>query len=261
MVFNRRGIYPSMKTILATLVVAAAVAPVAAYAAAPSTDATRSAQADCTALKAKMGLTSFSQAYSSFGACVSSYASVEQANITSAQATCTAQQADTNFASEAGHNGKTFDQFYGNGKKGNNAFNNCVSSLVNQSSNTERQGRMNPSRTCNSSRTQMGASTFTSLYKTFGKCVSVTAHAQSQNEQSASASCQAAQTKDATTFGQTYASFGACVSAQSKAASTTQQQATVHAAKLCASQLKASATTFKSTYHTFGACVSKLTHQ
>jgi hypothetical protein len=168
-----------MKTILATLVVAAAVAPVAALAAAPSTDATKSAQADCTALKAKMGLTPFSQAYSSFGACVSSFASVEQANITSAQATCTAQQADANFASA--HNGKTFDQFYGTGKKGNNAFDNCVSAVAHASSKTEQQNRLNPSRTCSTTRTQMTAAVFTKTYATFGKCVSVTAHAQSQN--------------------------------------------------------------------------------
>jgi hypothetical protein len=250
-----RGIYPGMKTILATLVVAAAVAPVAAFAAAPSTDATRSAQADCTALKAKMGLTSFSQAYSSFGACVSAYASVEQANITSAQATCTAQQADTAFAST--HNGQSFAQFYGNGKKGNNAMNNCVSSIAQASSKTEQQNRMNPSRTCNATRTQMTAAVFTKTYTTFGKCVSVTAHAQSQNEQAASASCQAAQTKDAATFATTYASFGACVSAQAKATSTTQQQATVNAAKACAAALKANATTFKAQFKTFGACVSK----
>jgi hypothetical protein len=244
-----------MKTILATLVVAAAVAPVAAFAAAPSTDATRSAQADCTALKAKMGLTPFSQAYSSFGACVSSFASVEQANITSAEATCTAQQADTNFAST--HDGKTFDQFYGAGKKGNNAFDNCVSTIAHASSKTEQQNRLNPSRTCNTTRTQMTAAVFAKTYATFGKCVSVTAHAQSQNEQAASASCQAAQTKDATAFGTTYASFGACVSAQAKAASASQQQATVNAAKQCAASLKANATTFKAQFRTFGACVSK----
>jgi hypothetical protein len=248
-----------MKTILATLVVAAAVAPVAALAAPPSADATKSAQADCTALKAKLGATAFTQAYTSFGACVSKYASVEQQNISSAQATCAAQQADTTFATA--HGGKTFDQFYGTGKKGNNALNNCVSSLVNESSNAERQGRLNPSRTCTSSRTQMGASAFISLYKTLGKCVSATAHAQSQNEQSSSAACQASQTKDATTFAQTYSSFGACVAAQAKAASTALQQATVHAAKQCAAQLKTNAATFNSTYRTFGACVSKLTHQ
>jgi hypothetical protein len=244
-----------MKTILATLVVAAAVAPVAAFAAAPSTDATRSAQADCTALKAKMGLTPFSQAYSSFGACVSSFASVEQANITSAQATCTAQQADANFAST--HNGQTFDQFYGNGKKGNDAFNNCVSTIAHASSKTEQQNRLNPSRTCSTSRTQMGLSTFNLTYHTFGKCVSVVAHAQSQNEQAASASCQAAQTKDAAGFAKTYSSFGACVSASAKATSASQQQATVSAAKACAASLKANATAFKTQFRTFGACVSK----
>jgi len=244
-----------MKTILATLVVAVAVAPVAAFAAAPSTDATRSAQADCTALKAKLGLTSFSQAFSSFGACVSSYASVEQANITSAQATCTAQQTDTNFAST--HNGQSFDQFYGNGKKGNNAFDNCVSTVAQASSKAEQQNRLNPSRTCNSTRTQMTAAVFTKTYATFGKCVSVTAHAQSQNEQAASASCQAAQTEDATGFAKTYSSFGACVSASAKATSTSQQQATVSAAKQCAASLKANAAAFKAQFRTFGACVSK----
>ena len=259
--FGVAGIYPDMKTILATLVVAAAVAPVAAFAAAPSADATKSAQADCTALKAKMGLTPFSQAYSSFGACVSRFASVEQANITSAQASCTAQQADANFASEAGHNGQTFTQFYGNGKKGNNAFNNCVSTLANASSKTEQQNRLNPSRTCNSTRTQMTAAVFTKTYTTFGKCVSVVAHAQSQNEQAAASACQASQTANATAFAQQFTSFGACVSAHANSASTTQQQATISASKQCAAKLKASASTFNATYHTFGACVSKLAHQ
>jgi hypothetical protein len=244
-----------MKTILATLVVAAAVAPVAAFAAAPSGDATRSAQADCTALKAKLGLTSFSQAYSSFGACVSNYASVEQANITSAQAACTVQQADTTFA--AAHGGKTFDQFYGNGKKGNNAFNNCVSNLAQASSKTEQQNRLNPSRTCGAMRTQMTAAVFAKTYATFGKCVSATAHAQAQNEQAASAACQSAQTSDATAFATKYASFGACVSAQAKSTSAAQQQATVSAAKQCAASLKANAGTFKAQFRTFGACVSK----
>lgn len=244
-----------MRTLIATLVVAVFVAPVAALAAAPSGDAAKSAQADCTALKAKLGATAFTQAYSTFGSCVSRFAPVEQQSITSAQATCTAQQADTSFAST--HGGKTFDQFYGSGKKGNNAFNNCVSTVAQASSKTEQQGRLNPSRTCNATRTQMTAPIFTKTYTTFGKCVSVTAHAQSQNEQAASASCQAAQTKDAATFGTTYASFGACVSAQAKAASASQQQATVNAARRCAASLKASATTFKAQFRTFGACVSR----
>jgi hypothetical protein len=248
-----------MKTILATLVVAAAVAPMAAFAATPSTDATKSAQADCTALRAKMGATPFAQAYSSFGACVSRFASVEQANIASAQTTCTAQQADANFAST--HNGQTFVQFYGNGKKGSNAFNNCVSTVAQASSKTEQQNRLNPSQTCRSSRSQLGLSTFNLTYHTYGKCVSVVAHAQSQNEQAAASACQAAQAANATSFASTYTSFGACVSAQAKTTSTTQQQATVRAAKQCASQLKTNATTFKSTYRTFGACVSKLAHQ
>lgn len=245
-----------MKTILATFAVAAAVAPVAALAAPPSSDATKSAQADCTALKAKLGTTSFTQAYSSFGACVSRYASVEQQNIAAAQATCTQQQADATFA--ATHDNQTFDQFYGNGKKGNDAFGNCVSTQVKASTKAEQQARLNPSRTCSSSRTQLGLATFTQTWKTYGKCVSSWAHRQSGNEQAASASCRAAQTASATAFAQQYASFGACVSAAATSASTSQQQATVHAAKQCAAQLKASATTFRSAYRSFGACVSKL---
>lgn len=244
-----------MRTLIATLVVAAFVAPVAAFAAAPSGDAAKSAQADCTALKAKMGATAFTQAYSTFGSCVSRYASIEQQTIAGAQATCTAQQADTSFAST--HGGKTFDQYYGTGKKANNAFTNCVHTVATAASQTERQSRLNPAQTCRASRTQMGTAAFAALYRNFGACVSKVAKAQSQNEASASASCKTEQDAGRAAFDQKYANFGTCVSGAAKQASTTQQQATVSAAKRCYAQLKADATGFKSKYHTFGACVSQ----
>lgn len=244
-----------MRTLIATLVVAAFVAPVAAFAAAPSGDAATRAQADCTALKAKLGATAFTQAYSTFGACVSKLAPVEQQSITSAQATCTAQQADTSFASA--HGGKTFDQFYGTGRKASNSFGNCVSSIAKASSQTERQNRLNPAQTCRASRTQMGTAAFTALYRNFGACVSKVAKAQTQNEVSASASCKTEQDTGEAAFDQKYANFGTCVSGAAKQASATQQQATVSAAKQCYAQLKSNAAAFKAKYRTFGACVSQ----
>src|SRR5437879_5068858 len=104
-----------MRKLIVLLVAAAVLAPIAAFAGTGST----SARADCAKLRAVMGSTAFSQAYATFGACVSRYAPIEQQLTTSAEATCTAQQADPNFA--ATHDGKTFDQYYGTGKKGQNA--------------------------------------------------------------------------------------------------------------------------------------------
>jgi hypothetical protein len=253
-----------MNKIIATLIVAAALAPVAALAAAPSGDATKSAQATCTALRASMGATAFGQAYSTFGACVSKYAPVEQASITSAQATCTAEQADANFA--ASHNGKTFDQFYGTGNNGKNAFGNCVSSHAKASAQDERQNRVNPAKTCKALRTSLGDTVFAQTYgknendrNAFGKCVSAKARAQVSNELSASATCKAEQDADATAFASKYDSFGDCVSTLARSESAAQQQATVKAAKACAAELKAGAAAFATKYGTFGKCVSTKT--
>jgi hypothetical protein len=252
-----------MKRLIVTCIIAAVV-PAAAFAA-----GTPSAQTDCTKLRASMGAAAFTQAYPTFGACVSKYAPVEQQAAASAQATCTAQQADANFAST--HSGKTFDQFYGTGKAGKNAFGNCVSTVAKANAQAEQQSRMNPAQTCRGLRTQMTLAVFNQTYgknandrNAFGKCVSKTAGAQVQNEVSASKACTAEQTADAATFTQTYGTnddktnaFGKCVSTKAKAESTTQQQKTVSAAKACASELKANATTFKTTYGTFGRCVSQ----
>jgi hypothetical protein len=213
-----------MKRFILILFVAAAVAPVAAFAA--SADATKSASTDCSALKAKMGTTAFAQAYSSFGACVSRYAQLEQQNQTSANVSCTALAADVNFA--ANHGDKTFTQFYGTGKSGSNAMGRCVSSTAEASSQAEQQGRLNPAQTCRALRTKMGASAFAQLYgknaadkNAFGKCVSKTAQAQSQNELNASAACQTEQTAGTQAFVQKYGTnndktnaFGKCVSSK-----------------------------------------------
>ena len=85
-----------MRRILVIALLAFAVAPVAASVAAGGPNATTNASASCTALKAKMGATTFAQAYTSFGRCVSALTSVEQANI--AAATRDAVRADRNLA-------------------------------------------------------------------------------------------------------------------------------------------------------------------
>jgi hypothetical protein len=263
-----------MKRLIVFLVAVAVVAPMAASAGTSST----SARSDCAKLRAAMGTTAFSQAYATFGACVSRYAPIEQQVTSAAEATCTAQQADPNFA--ANHGGKTFDQYYGSGKKDKNAFANCVSIVAKANRQAEQQGRMNPARTCRSIRTTLGTSLFNQSYgknktdrNAFGKCVSATAHLQAHNELSASATCAAQQANPnfatdhgGKSFDQFYGTnadqsnaFGMCVSSTAKTASTAHTQAVIHAALTCKSERKSDPTAFKSKYKHFSACVKALT--
>jgi hypothetical protein len=256
-----------MKRWLITALVAAALAPAAALA---GGGAATNASNDCSALKARMGATAFAQAYSTFGACASRFAQLEQQNDTSANATCTAQQNDSNFAMN--HNGKTFAQFYGTGKNANNAFGKCVSSIAKTSSQVEQQGRMNPAQTCRATRSKLGTSVFAKTYgknandkNAFGKCVSTTAKAQSQNELSAAATCQAEQKAGEDAFEQKFGTnadlsdaFGKCVSTAAADKSTAQQQAIVNGAQTCAAQEKSMGeSAFMTKYGTFGRCVSQ----
>jgi hypothetical protein len=255
-------------------VVVAALAPVAASAAA-SPSAT-SARADCAKLRATMGTTAFAHAYATFGACVSRYAPVEQQVTVSATATCTAQQADPNFA--ATHDGKTFAQFYGTGKNGKDAFARCVSTVAQANRQAEQQGRLNPARTCRALRTQLTRSVFDQTYgknandrNAFGKCVSTTAKTQANNEVSASSTCKAEQSDPnfasthGQTFDQTYGTnadqsnaFGNCVSSTAKAASIANEHAIARAALACKASKKSDPAAFKAKYKTFGRCVATL---
>src|SRR2546423_1780059 len=122
-----------MKGFLFALIVAAALAPVAALAG--TSPSTTRAQQDCTKLRAAMGHSAFKQAYPTFGACVSAYAPVENQVQASAQDTCTAQQSDPTFP--VGHNGKTFDQYYGTGKSGKDALGKCVSIIASANGKVE----------------------------------------------------------------------------------------------------------------------------
>ena len=228
----------------------------AAFAAPP---AGHSASLACTKLQASMGAT-FATTYPSFGSCVSSFAPLDQGNAASAQAACTKEQADASFATS--HSGKTFDQFYGSGAKGKNAFGQCVSSKVQASEAAEQQATPNPAQSCRTSRKTLGTTTFNNAWGTnanksnaFGKCVAKTAHDQTTDVVNAATTCRT----DATVTSPTAAAdaFGKCVSAKSKAASAAQQQATINAAKTCSALLKANSTKFNTTYKTFGRCVSQ----
>jgi hypothetical protein len=263
-----------VRRLILVFVVVAALAPVAASAGA-SPGAT-SARADCAKLRATMGTTAFAHAYATFGACVSRYAPVEQQVTVSATATCTAQQADPNFA--ATHDGKTFAQFYGTGKNGKDAFARCVSTVAQANRQAEQQGRLNPARTCRALRTQLTRSVFDQTYgknandrNAFGKCVSTTAKTQANNEVSASSTCKAEQSDPnfasthGQTFDQTYGTnadqsnaFGNCVSSTAKAASIANEHAIARAALACKASKKSDPAAFKAKYKTFGHCVAAL---
>jgi hypothetical protein len=262
-----------MRRLILVFAVAAVFGSVAASAGASST----SARSDCAKLRASMGAGAFSRAYATFGACVSQYAPIEQQVTSSAESTCTAQQADPNFA--ATHDGKTFDQFYGVGKKDRNAFANCVSIVAKANRKAEQQGRMNPARTCRGLRTTLGAALFNMSYgknkndhNAFGKCVSATARLQAHNELSASATCAAQQTDPNfaanhadETFYQVYGTnadlsnaFGKCVSGTAKTTSTAHTHAVAQAARTCRAERKSHPAAFKSKYKRFSACVKTL---
>jgi hypothetical protein len=214
-----------MRHSLFTFAIVAALVPAAALAATPA--ASKNASSDCTALKARMGASAFAQAYSTFGACVSRYAQLEQQNGGSANAICQTLQANPQFAGD--HGGKTFAQYYGTGKNGKNAFGNCVSATAKAASQAEQQARSNPAQTCRSVRTSLGVQAFDQKYGTkptnyknaFGRCVAQAAHAQAQSEFRASSACSTEQNADVQAFMQKYGSntdrtnaFGKCVASK-----------------------------------------------
>jgi hypothetical protein len=185
----------------------------AAAAASPS-----SAQQQCTKLRTTMGATAFTQAYPSFGSCVSKLAPVDQGNNAASNAQCQAEQSDANFAST--HSSKTFDQFYGTGKSGKNAFGNCVSAKVKSSVAVEQAATPNPAQTCRAERTSTGSSAFDLKYKTFGKCVSTVAKAQVAHVATAASQCRS----DATVTSSTEPNaFAKCVVAKAHALNAARQ--------------------------------------
>ena len=269
-----------MKKTLMVTALALALAPAAAFA--TPTPAQQAAK-DCAALRAKMGVTPFAQAFGSagtsnaFGRCVSKLAQVERANASSANTLCRAEQTDLAFA--ATHGGKTFVQFYGTGKDGKNAFARCIS-LKARSSSTVEQRELNPAQTCSALRTKLGPALFAQGFGTnqshrnaFGKCVSLAARSQSTSAVNAVSACldelndaSFAVSHGGKSFAQFYGTngdlsnaFGKCVANKVEAATAKLQTSLVNASKACRALRRNDPNGFRGTYGTrpnaFAKCV------
>jgi hypothetical protein len=140
----------------------------------------------CSSIRAKDGKATFKQTYHSFAGCLGKQASNAKSDIQNAAKTCKAQRTDPNFATETGHNGETFQQFYGtNGGKGNgagaNAYGKCVSTIAKQNAHSDVKDTVAATATCKALRADTAS--FQAAYGTgrnaFGKCVSKQANAKS----------------------------------------------------------------------------------
>lgn len=176
-----------MKKLLLGLTLASLAVPAAASAQDYNLPPSNAASAACKAERAQMGTALFKQTYgtnknrsNAFGKCVSKHVKTEKANQDSAAKACRAEQADPNFA--AAHDGKTFQQYYGTGKNGKNAFGKCVSGKAKAESNADVKTNVNAAKTCKKMRKEENAK-FVALYgskrNALGKCVSATAKAKS----------------------------------------------------------------------------------
>lgn len=173
-----------MRKLMLLVVLAALVAPVAALADGASPTAASTASATCKQERTNMGTTQFATTYgtnagktNAFGKCVSENAKSAQQTVANAAKTCKAQQADPNFA--AGHDGKSFDQFYGtNAGKGKgaskDAFGKCVSQAVSNAVTAQAKAAKSAVKTCKAAR-KSDAATFATTYGSgkdaLGKCV------------------------------------------------------------------------------------------
>lgn len=139
----------------------------------------------CSSIRAKDGKATFKLTYHSFAGCLGKQTANAKSDVQNAAKTCKAQRSDPNFATEPGHDNKTFNQYYGtNGGSGNgagaNAYGKCVSSIAKQNAHSDVKDTVAATATCKAMRTN-DAATFQSNYGTghnaFGKCVSKQASA------------------------------------------------------------------------------------
>jgi hypothetical protein len=160
------------------LAVLALVAVPAAFAEAPPGQASALCKQQRTAIGAQAFKLLYGGGSNAYGRCVSKLASTAEKNTANASKQCSAERADATFPTS--HDGKTFDQFYGTGKHGNNAFGKCVSSKAKAQQDEQQQNTIEAAKTCKAERASLGAANFTKKYggrsNAFGKCVSKTAH-------------------------------------------------------------------------------------
>jgi hypothetical protein len=113
---------------------------------------------------------------------------------------CKAEQAQSDQDFAAAHGGKTFDQQYGSGKRGKNAYGKCVSQKAHENKAEDAQknkDELSAAKQCKAEKAQSdadfgashGGKTFAQQYGTnkdgknaFGKCVSSKAKAQEQEQ-------------------------------------------------------------------------------
>jgi hypothetical protein len=139
----------------------------------------------CTAQLHAMGAKAFKALYAkpAMQTCQGKQGKSGQNTVNNAAQQCKAEQADPNFAT--GHNGVTFDQFYGTNGNDRNAFGKCVSGKVQSSQAQQEQNLQNAAQQCRAERSDPnfavghGGKSFTDFYGTkhnkknaFGKCVS-----------------------------------------------------------------------------------------
>jgi hypothetical protein len=120
-----------MKTFSAVIVLAAVLVVPATAVAKPDASDKRAAIAQCKTERGKSKATrrAFKAKYHSFSRCIHQNAVEEHAEkkaaLRNAAKECKAERADADFP--ASHDGKTFQEFYGTGKNGRNAYGKCVS--------------------------------------------------------------------------------------------------------------------------------------
>lgn len=179
----------TLKTMLAAVAVAALVPAAALADPAEPSDKANGARA-CQQLRTSLGVDTFKQTYgtnadrsNAFGKCVSGWTRAEHQNRHEAELACKAEQADAGFA--ASHDGKTFAQFYGLGKKGANALQRCINAKRSAETASEVRATRSAARGCKAER-RTDAAAFRAKYGTnasksnaFGKCVSALAEAKS----------------------------------------------------------------------------------
>lgn len=172
-----------MKRLWIVIGMAALLVPAAALAGDPAGQETSPAQW-CKQELTRLGDATFKQTYgtnlpsrsNAFGKCVAKKTQEAKANHANAATQCRAEQHDTNFA--ASHGGKSFDQFYGTGNAGKNAFGRCVSSKAQAAAAEQSQATIKAAKKCKAERTA-DSTAFKAHYGTnkdksnaFGKCVS-----------------------------------------------------------------------------------------
>ena len=175
-----------MKRILISGTAVLALAFPAGAAAQDAPSPKQNAAKTCKALRAASGEANFKTAFgtnktksNAFGKCVSKQAKVESAAIAASKNSCKTERDDANFA--ASHGGKTFEQYYGTNKNGNNAYGKCVSSKAKAQNAEETSIQVKAGKTCKAERNELGREAFTAKYggkaNAFGKCISAEAKA------------------------------------------------------------------------------------